>query len=142
DPESHLIPNVLKVALGQKDQAQIFGDDYPTPDGTCLRDYIHIVDLAQAHILALRPGLAGAFNLGNGEGFSVKQVIETCRAVTGRAIPSSLAPRRAGDPARLVASSGKALSQLHWRPQFPDLATIVAHAWNWHKGHPRGYGDR
>ncbi|MCY2929901.1 MAG: UDP-glucose 4-epimerase GalE [Planctomycetota bacterium] len=144
-PETHIIPLVLEAALGRRPQVKIFGDDYDTPDGTCVRDYIHVCDLAAAHVLAagaIAPGAVGVFNLGNGEGFSVKQVIETCRTVTGLPIPSALAPRRPGDPARLVASSQKAFSQLHWRPQFPDLATIVAHAWNWHKGHPQGYGDR
>ncbi len=141
DPESHIIPNVLKVALGQKDEVQIFGDDYETPDGTCIRDYIHIVDLARAHILALKPGLSGAFNLGTGTGFSVKEVIEACRAVTGHKIPMRVAPRRPGDPARLVAGSDKAVKILGWRPQYPDLKTIVQHAWNWHQAHPRGYAQ-
>ena len=144
-PETHLIPLVLEAALGKRTQIKIFGDDYDTPDGTCIRDYIHVCDLAAAHVLAagaIAPGAVDVFNLGNGEGFSVKQVIETCRTVTGLAIPSVLAPRRPGDPARLVASSQKALSQLGWRPQFPSLAVIVAHAWQWHKNHPQGYGDR
>ncbi|MCX6997317.1 MAG: UDP-glucose 4-epimerase GalE [Kiritimatiellaeota bacterium] len=142
DPESHIIPNVLKVALGQKDQAQIFGDDYPTPDGTCIRDYIHIADLAQAHILALRPGLAGAFNLGNGAGFSVKQVLDAARAVTGHPIPAVVAPRRPGDPARLISDSAKAKAVLGWQPQYPDIRTIVQHAWDWHRQHPHGYAKK
>ncbi|HBA83034.1 MAG TPA: UDP-glucose 4-epimerase GalE [Verrucomicrobia bacterium] len=139
EPESHIIPSVLKVALGQKERAEIFGDDYETPDGTCIRDYIHIVDLAQAHILALKPGLAGAFNLGTGTGFSVKEVVDTCRAVSGHPIPAIVSPRRPGDPARLVAGAQKAKDILGWKPQYPDLKTIVQHAWNWHQAHPRGY---
>ena len=138
-PESHIIPNVLKVALGQKEFVQIFGDDYETPDGTCIRDYIHIVDLAQAHILALKPGLSGAFNLGTGTGFSVKEVIDACREVTGHPIPVQVAPRRPGDPARLVAGAEKARRVLGWNPQYPDLRTIVQHAWDWQKNHPHGY---
>ena len=139
DPESHIIPNLLKVALGQKPHAEIYGDDYPTPDGTCIRDYIHIADLAQAHILALRPGLSGAFNLGNGEGFSVKQVLAAARAVTGHPIPAVVAPRRPGDPARLISDSAKAKAVLGWQPQYPDIRTIVQHAWDWHRQHPKGY---
>ena len=139
DPESHIIPNVFKVALGQKENVQIFGEDYPTPDGTCIRDYIHIVDLAQAHILALKPGISGAFNLGNGEGFSVKQVIDACRAVTGHPIPAVVATRRPGDPARLISDSAKAKTVLGWKPQYPDIQTIVQHAWNWHQKRPHGY---
>lgn len=142
DPESHLIPIVLQVALGQREQIKIFGDDYDTPDGTCIRDYIHVMDLAEAHRIAaeaIRPGQFEAYNLGNGEGFSVREIIETCREVTGHAIPAELAPRRPGDPARLVASSAKAHEQLRWRPQYPDVKTIVAHAWAWHQSHPHGY---
>lgn len=139
DPETHLIPNVLKAALGIKDNVPVFGDDYDTPDGTCIRDYIHIVDLAQAHILALRDGVSGAFNLGNGEGFSVKQVIEVAREVTGRPIPVQMAPRRPGDPPRLVASARKAADRLGWKPKYPDLHTILRHAWAWHQKHPSGY---
>jgi UDP-glucose 4-epimerase len=139
EPESHIIPNVLKVALGQKDKVQIFGDDYDTPDGTCIRDYIHIVDLSQAHILALKEGITGAFNLGTGTGFSVKEVVDTCRAVTGHPIPATVSARRPGDPARLVAGAQKAKDVLGWKPKYPDLKTIVQHAWNWHKAHPRGY---
>ena len=140
DPETHLIPNVLKVALGQAPAVHVFGDDYATPDGTCIRDYIHIADLARAHILALEKDVAGPFNLGTGTGFSVKQVVETCREVTGHAIPVALSPRRPGDPAGLVAGADKAQDVLGWKPRYPDLKTIVQHAWNWHRAHPRGYG--
>ena len=140
EPETHLIPNVLKVALGQAPAVPVFGDDYPTPDGTCVRDYIHIADLARAHILALEMDVAGPFNLGTGTGFSVQQVVETCRAVTGHPIPVALSPRRPGDPACLVAGAEKAKSILGWNPRYPDLRTIVQHAWNWHRAHPRGYG--
>ncbi len=143
-PEMHLVPLVLSVALGQRDRVTIFGDDYPTPDGTCVRDYIHIVDLAQAHILALESLDQGStvYNLGNGEGFSVKQVIETAREITGHAIPVSVGPRRPGDPATLVASSEKIRRQLGWQPRYPSLREIIASAWEWHRTHPRGYEDR
>ena len=140
EPETHLIPNVLKVALGQSPAVPVFGADYPTPDGTCIRDYIHIADLARAHILALEKDVAGSFNLGTGTGFSVQQVVETCREVTGHPIPVALSPRRPGDPACLVAGAEKAKSVLGWKPRYPDLRTIVQHAWNWHRAHPRGYG--
>ena len=140
DPETHLIPNVLKVALGQAPAVPVFGDDYETPDGTCIRDYIHIVDLARAHILALEKDAAGPFNLGTGAGFSVRQVVETCRQVTGHEIPVAISPRRPGDPACLVAGAAKAKDVLGWNPKHPDLKTIVQHAWNWHRAHPRGYG--
>ena len=140
EPETHLIPNVLKVALGQSPAVPVFGADYPTPDGTCIRDYIHIADLARAHILALEKDVAGPFNLGTGTGFSVQQVVETCRAVTGHPIPVAVSPRRPGDPACLVAGADKAKSVLGWNPRYPDLRTIVQHAWNWHRAHPRGYG--
>ena len=139
--ETHLIPNVLKVALGQAGQCEIYGTDYPTPDGTCIRDYIHIVDLAQAHILALRPGLPGFYNLGNGDGYSVRQVIQTCEKVTGCRIPAVEKPRRPGDPPKLVASAAKAKSELGWKPAFPKLEDIVASAWAWHRNHPHGYPD-
>jgi UDP-glucose 4-epimerase len=143
-PESHLIPLVLKVALGQIEQVNILGADYPTPDGTCVRDYIHVLDLASAHLLALdalehRDRLI--YNLGNGQGFSVREVIEVARNVTGRPIPVVESPRRPGDPAILIASAAKIRRELNWRPQFPDLETIVASAWRWHQAHPRGYGD-
>ena len=140
EPETHLIPNVLKVALGQSPAVPVFGADYPTPDGTCIRDYIHIADLARAHILALEKDVAGPFNLGTGTGFSVQQVVETCRAVTGHPIPVAVLPRRPGDPACLVAGADKAKSVLGWNPRYPDLRTIVQHAWDWHRAHPRGYG--
>lgn len=141
DPETHLIPNVMRTALGKQPAVQMFGDDYETPDGTCVRDYIHIADLAQAHILALRAGISGAFNLGNGEGFSVKQVIEASREVTGLPIPVHVAPRRPGDPPRLVAAARKAADVLGWKPKYPDLRTIIRHAWAWHRAHPRGYAS-
>jgi UDP-glucose 4-epimerase len=139
--ETHLIPNVLQVALGKKKQCEIFGTDYPTPDGTCIRDYIHIKDLAQAHILGLQPGRTGFFNLGNGDGYSVKQVIEMCEKVTGKKIPVVEKPRRPGDPPRLVASAEKAIRELGWKPKFPKLEDIVATAWAWHKKNPDGYAD-
>lgn len=141
--ETHLIPNVLFVALGQKPHVEIFGTDYPTPDGTCIRDYIHIVDLAQAHILGLKKLAAGgasdSFNLGNGDGYSVRQVIETARQITGHPIPAVEKPRRAGDPPRLVASAQKAMRELGWHPRFPKLTEIIASAWKWHQAHPKGY---
>jgi UDP-glucose 4-epimerase len=136
EPESHLIPLVLDVALGLRPSISIFGDDYATPDGTCIRDYIHVEDLAEAHILALRVlQTEGSVlvNLGNGEGFSVKQVIEAARRVTGHAIPVELKPRRSGDPARLVASSQRARVELGWRPKYPQLEDIIASAWQWHQ---------
>ena len=142
-PETHIIPLTLQVALGQREKIAIFGDDYPTRDGTCVRDYIHVTDLAQAHILALQALDEGSriYNLGNGQGFTVKEVVETCREVTGYAIPAEVGPRRPGDPAVLVASSEKIRRELGWRPQYPDLRTIVEHAWEWHRTHPHGYGD-
>lgn len=139
--ETHLIPNVLKVALGQSDGCKIFGTDYETRDGTCIRDYIHILDLADAHIKALKPGIKGAFNLGNGDGYSVKEVIDTCRTVTGHDIPAVALERRAGDPPTLVADASKARNVLGWNPQYGDLQTIVESAWNWHNAHPTGYPD-
>jgi UDP-glucose 4-epimerase len=142
NPETHIIPNVLKVALGQAKAVPVFGNDYGTPDGTCIRDYIHIVDLARAHILALEKDVTGPFNLGTGTGFSVQQVIETCRRVTGHDIPVAISPRRLGDPACLVAGAEKAKEILGWRPQYPELMAIVQHAWNWHRAHPRGYGGK
>ncbi len=142
DPETHLIPLVLQVALGQREKIVIFGDDYDTPDGTCVRDYIHVVDLAEAHILAMRAladGPSRRYNLGNGRGFSVKQVIETAREVTGHPIPAEVGPRRPGDPAILIASSETIMRELGWRPQYPDLRTIIETAWRWHRAHPDGY---
>lgn len=142
-PESHLIPIVLQVALGQRERIAIFGDDYQTEDGSCIRDYIHVMDLANAHYLACehlrKDGQSGSFNLGNGKGFSVKEVIEVCRQVTGHPIPAEIAPRRSGDPASLIASSEKAQTILGWEPKYPSLETMVEHAWNWHKEHPHGY---
>jgi UDP-glucose 4-epimerase len=137
--ETHLIPNVLRVALGQAGHVSIFGTDYPTPDGTCIRDYIHIADLAQAHTLALQPGKAGVFNLGNGEGFSVREVIATCERIAGVRIPVVEQPRRPGDPPRLVAAAAKAHLELGWKPRFPSLEDIVQTAWSWHQRHPKGY---
>ena len=139
DPETHIIPIILQVALGQRKQVKIYGDDYKTPDGTCLRDYIHIVDLAQAHILALKGKESGPFNLGTGNGYSVLEVVETAREVTGHPIPAEIAPRRPGDPAKLVAGADKARKILKWKPQYDDLETIIQSAWNWHQAHPRGY---
>jgi len=140
EPETHLIPNILKVALGQRPRVGLFGDDYETPDGTCIRDYIHIVDLAEAHILAIERDVSGPFNLGNGSGSSVKEVLDVCRAVTGHAIPAEVKPRRPGDPPRLVAAADKARTILGWTPRHADLRTIVEHAWRWHRAHPHGYG--
>jgi UDP-glucose 4-epimerase len=141
-PESHLIPLVLKVALGQSEAASIYGTDYPTPDGTCIRDYIHIVDLVSAHLLALE-ALGEhdrlVYNLGNGNGYSVREVVETARRVTGAPIPVVESPRRPGDASRLVASSEKIRRELGWTPQHPDLTDIVASAWDWHCTHPNGY---
>jgi len=139
--ETHLIPNVLQVALGQREACEIYGTDYPTPDGTCIRDYIHILDLADAHIRALEPGKAGAFNLGNGEGYSVREVIRACEHVAGRAIKAIERPRRPGDPPRLVAEAQKARRELGWQPRYPKLEDIVASAWAWHSAHPNGYPD-
>ncbi|WP_165998114.1 UDP-glucose 4-epimerase GalE [Bacillus sp. Cs-700] len=145
-PESHLIPIVLQTALGQREKVSIFGDDYDTKDGTCVRDYIHVLDLAQAHYLALKKmketNESGIYNLGNGKGFTVKEVIDTCRSVTEKAIEAEVAPRRAGDPATLIASSSKAMNELGWKPVYPELSQIVAHAWSWHQNHPEGYGDQ
>ena len=138
-PESHLIPLVLQVPLGQREKIFIFGEDYETRDGTCVRDYIHIKDLAQAHILALKPGISGAFNLGNGDGYTVKEVIDVCREVTGHPIPAEVQPRRAGDCTALVADATKAKAVLGWDPQHADLKEIVQSAWNWHQAHPKGY---
>jgi UDP-glucose 4-epimerase len=139
--ETHLIPNVLKVALGQANHCDIYGTDYPTPDGTCIRDYIHTVDLAQAHILALQPGKQGFYNLGNGDGYSVRQVIQMCEQVTGSKIAALEKPRRPGDPPKLVASAAKAIHELGWKPAFPKLEDIIRTAWTWHRKHPQGYPD-
>lgn len=143
NPESHLIPLILQVPNGQREFISIFGDDYDTKDGTCIRDYIHVTDLAQAHILAMdylmRGGESDIFNLGNGVGFTVKEVIDTARTVTGHPIPAKVTPRRVGDPAQLIASSEKARSVLGWNPQHADLEEIIASAWNWHNNHPNGF---
>jgi UDP-glucose 4-epimerase len=143
DPETHLIPLVLQVALGQRDQIEVYGTDYPTRDGTCVRDYIHVVDLAQAHILALRALDEGSrvYNLGNGQGYTVQEVIETARQVTGHPIPAVDGPRRPGDPPALVAGSQKIHRELGWQPRFPGLRDIVQSAWDWHRTHPHGYKD-
>ncbi|NQU30851.1 MAG: UDP-glucose 4-epimerase, partial [Anaerolineae bacterium] len=143
-PESHLIPLVLQVPLGKREHIGIYGTDYPTRDGTAIRDYIHIADLVSAHLLAL-DALSGqdklVYNIGNGKGYSVREVIETARTVTGDLIPAVEAPRRPGDPARLVASSEKIRRELGWQPQYPDLKDIIASAWVWHESHPNGYED-
>jgi UDP-glucose 4-epimerase len=141
-PETHLVPLVLKVALGQRAAISVFGSDYPTPDGTCVRDYVHVDDLAQAHLLAMaalddHPMLH--YNLGNAQGFSVREVVEAARAVTGHPIPVIEAPRRSGDPANLVASSARIRRELGWRPETPALKDIIASAWRWHRRHPDGY---
>jgi UDP-glucose 4-epimerase len=145
EPESHLIPLVLQVASGRREAIGVFGIDYPTADGTCIRDYIHVDDLAQAHRLAIEatsPGSRHVFNVGTGQGHSVLEVIETCERVTGRAVPRRIESRRPGDPPALVADSSKLVQQLGWRPRFADLQTIVETAWRWHEAHPDGYGDR
>jgi UDP-glucose 4-epimerase len=141
-PESHLIPLVLRVALGQREYIQIYGTDYPTPDGTCIRDYIHIQDLIEAHLLALNALDQEdrlIFNLGNGEGYSVREVIETSRTVTGHPIPAVESPRRPGDAPRLVASSTKIREQLGWEPKYPEIEQMISSAWEWHQSHPHGY---
>jgi UDP-glucose 4-epimerase len=144
-PESHLIPNVLFAALGRLPQVSVFGGDYPTPDGTAIRDYIHVADLCAAHTLALEHlrggGRSDFINLGNGQGYSVLEVVETARRVTGREIKTRAEPRRAGDPSRLVADASKAHEVLGWRTQYPELETIIRTAWDWHQSHPEGYAD-
>jgi UDP-glucose 4-epimerase len=141
-PESHLVPRLMKVALGQQKHIEIFGSDYPTKDGTCVRDYVHVIDLATAHLLALdaldRAGRL-IYNLGNGQGFTVREVIEGVRRVTGRAISVIESPRREGDPAVLIASSEKIRRELNWTPKFQELDSILGSAWLWHKNHPEGY---
>lgn len=143
NPESHLIPIILQVALGKREKIMIFGDDYNTEDGSCIRDYIHVTDLASAHLLALKRlkngGESTIYNLGNGKGFSVKEVVEMTRKVTGKEIKAEVAERRAGDPATLIASSERAKEELGWKPQYDSLETIIETAWNWHKNHPEGY---
>jgi UDP-glucose 4-epimerase len=143
-PESHLIPIVLQVALGQRERITVFGDDYPTPDGTCIRDYIHVDDLAAAHLKALErlePGRGLQLNLGTGRGHSVRQVIDSCRRISGRPIAVEIGPRRPGDPPELVADSSRAQAALDWRPKYMELDAIVETAWRWHSTHPQGYGD-
>jgi UDP-glucose 4-epimerase len=142
DPETHLIPIVLQVALGQRSHITVLGDDYPTPDGTCVRDYIHVDDLGRAHVAALQRLQAGEgmrLNLGTGRGYSVREVIEACRRVTGHAIPAEIGPRRPGDPPELVADSSRAQRELNWRCEYNDIESIVRTAWKWHSSHPLGY---
>jgi len=138
---THLIKVAAEAALGLRPKLDVFGTDYPTPDGTCIRDYIHIIDLAQAHILALQPGKQGFYNLGNGDGYSVRQVIRACEKIVGRPIPTVEKPRRPGDPPKLVASAEKAIRELGWKPQYPKLEQIISDAWRWHQAHPDGYPD-
>lgn len=144
-PETHLVPIILQVALGQREALSIFGDDYDTPDGTCIRDYVHVEDLIAAHILALEYLKAGnesnVFNLGSNNGYSVKEMLDAAREVTGKEIPAIVAPRRAGDPSSLVASSAKASEVLGWKPEYTDVKKIIETAWNWHVSHPNGYQD-
>jgi UDP-glucose 4-epimerase len=145
EPETHLIPLVIQAAMGQRPHIEVFGTDYPTPDGTCVRDYIHVEDLAEAHLLALenlQPGKGLRFNLGIGRGYSVREVIRTVEEVTGKPVPVKEGPRRAGDPPELVASSARIQHELGWKPKYTELRRIVETAWNWHKDHPRGYNDR
>ena len=139
--ETHLIPNILKVALGQKPHVEVYGTDYPTEDGTCIRDYIHIIDLAQAHILALGVKESAYYNLGTGGGTSVREVISACEKVTGKTIPVIDKPRRPGDPPKLIAASGKVQQELGWKPKFQSIDKIVESAWAWHVANPGGYGD-
>lgn len=142
-PETHLIPLIIQAATGQRPHIEIFGTDYPTPDGTCIRDYIHVDDLAEAHLLALlhlQPGVVLKYNLGIGRGYSVREVIRAVEEVTGKKVPVKEGPRRPGDPPTLVASSAKIQRELGWKPRFTDIKAIVQTAWNWHKSHPKGYG--
>ncbi len=145
DPESHLVPIVLQAAMGKRESVSVFGSDYDTPDGTCIRDYVHVMDLAEAHILALEylqnGGTSDSFNLGSGNGFSVMEIIRKAREVTGREIKVVMADRRPGDPARLVADSSKARRVLGWKPQYEDIGLIIESEWRWHGSHPRGYTD-
>lgn len=142
-PETHLIPIVLEVALGKRDKIEIYGTDYDTRDGTCIRDYVHVQDLARAHILALQALTDGSriYNLGNGNGYSVREVIETARSVTGAEIPAEIGPRRPGDPPVLIASSEKIQDELGWTPEFSKLEDIIGSAWEWHRSHPEGYQE-
>ena len=143
NPETHLVPVILQVPGGKRESISVFGDDYPTKDGTCVRDYVHVCDLAAAHVLAmdylLKGGGNNVFNLGSGVGFTVKEVLEVARTVTGHPIPAVFSPRRGGDPAQLVASSDRAREVLGWQPRYGDLETILSTAWAWHKNHPNGY---
>ena len=145
DPETHLVPIILQVALGQRQELAIFGDDYDTPDGTCVRDYVHVEDLCSAHILALeylkQGNASNVFNLGSNNGYSVKEMLDAARIVTKKEIPAKVAPRRAGDPSTLVASSDKAKAVLGWNPQYTGVKQIIETAWNWHVSHPEGYQD-
>lgn len=144
-PETHLIPIVMQVANGQRERITIFGEDYPTPDGTCIRDYIHVYDLAKAHVLALdslqNGGPTGAFNVGYGKGYSVKEVVDACEQAVGKPIPRAMGARREGDPASLVADTSRIQRELGFTPQYDDLLTIAKHAWKWHQGHPEGFQD-
>jgi UDP-glucose 4-epimerase len=144
-PETHLLPIVMQVALGKREEIKLFGNDYETPDGSCIRDYIHVTDLAQAHLKALdrlrAGGCSDVYNLGNGKGFSNREVVELARKVTGRPIKAIDAPRRPGDPDILIASSEKAMKELGWKPQYTDLGAIIETAWNWHKNHPNGFEE-
>jgi len=143
-PEYHLIPIILQVALGQREKLTIFGDDYPTPDGTCIRDYIHVIDLAEAHILALEAladGQSRKYNLGNGKGYSIMEVLQTARDITGHPIPATVGARRPGDPATLIADSTRIMQELGWHPEFGSLRQIIETAWNWHRSHPKGYAE-
>ena len=144
DPESHLIPLVLQAILGVRPAIEVFGTDYPTPDGTCIRDYIHVDDLAESHLLALErlePGVQMRYNLGTGHGYSVREVIQMAEVVTGQLVPVKEGPRRAGDPPVLVAAADKVQRELGWQPRYNDLRSIIETAWNWHRRHPQGYGD-
>lgn len=144
-PEYHLIPIILQAALGQREKLSIFGDDYPTPDGTCIRDYIHVIDLAEAHILALEAladGKSRKYNLGNGKGYSIREVLDTARQITGREIKADVVARRPGDPASLIADSTRISEELGWQPEFGSLHQIIETAWNWHKNHPEGYASK
>jgi UDP-glucose 4-epimerase len=144
-PEYHLIPIILQVALGQREKVTIFGEDYATPDGTCIRDYIHVIDLAEAHILAfeaLVDGKSRKYNLGNGKGYSIMEVLQTARDITGHPIPAVAGPRRAGDPAKLIADSTRIMQELGWQPEFGNLRQIIETAWQWHKSHPNGYASK
>jgi UDP-glucose 4-epimerase len=145
DPETHLVPLILQVPLGSREYISIYGDDYPTKDGTCIRDYLHVTDLADAHLLAMdklrNGGESDVYNLGSGSGFSVKEMIEVARKVTGHPIPSRVVARRAGDPAVLIASSDKIKKELGWNPRKDNVEAIIQDAWNWHKNHPNGYGE-